>query len=105
MESNSTEAWETHGITPSLFGPPPEGETPPVEPIALPTVDDIGHTLPGLAKPPPEGDATVLPTKSEMEDWPTDQDTSPIEAITQIVPTTALVVELTSPITPSDQTE
>ena len=39
-----------HGATPLLFGPPPE-ETPPVEPIALPTVDDVGHTLSGPFRP------------------------------------------------------
>ena len=40
-----------------------------------------------------------------MEDWLTGQDTSPIDAITQLVPTTASVAELTSPIILSDQTE
>ena len=76
MGSNSAGAQETHGTTPSLFGPPPE-----------------------------RGDATVLSAKSKMEDWPTAQDASPIEAITQPVSTTALVVKLTSPIIPPDQTE
>ena len=105
MEANSAEAWEAHGTIPSLFGPPPTEKTPPVKPIALPTVDDVGHTPPGLGNPLPDGDVTVLSTKPEMEDWLTGQDTSPIEAITQLVPTTALVVELTSPIIPSNQTE
>ena len=82
MESNSTEAWEAHGTTLSLFGPPPEEDTPPVEPIALPTADDVGHTLPGLVNPPLEGDTTVLSTEPEMEDWPTGQDASPIETAT-----------------------
>ena len=104
MESNSAEALGTHGTTPSLFGPPPE-ETTPVEPIVLPTADDVGHTPPGLVGPLPEGNATVLSTEPEMKDWLTGQDTSPIEAITQLVPTTALVVEITSPIILSDQTE
>ena len=90
--------------TPSLFRPPPE-ETPPVKPIASPTVDDVGHTLPGLGNPLLEGDATVLSTKPEMEDWPAGQDASPSEAVTQLVPTTASVVELTSPIIPYNQTE
>ena len=75
------------------------------KPIALPTADDVGHTPPSLADPPPEGNATVLSTKPKMRDWLTGQDASPIEAITQLVPTTALVVKLTSPIIPSDQTE
>ena len=104
MESNSAEAQGAHGATSSLFRPPPE-ETPPVEPIALPTVDDVGHTPPGLPGPPLEGNTTVLSTEPKMKDWLTGQDASPIEAITQLVPTTALVVELTSPIIPSDQTE
>ena len=85
-----------HGATPSLFGPLPE--TPPVKPIALPTADDVRHTLPGFAYPPPEGNATVLLTKPKMKDWTTGQNTSPMEAITQLAPPTALVVELTSPI-------
>ena len=72
-----------HGGTPSIFGPLPEEETPPVTSIALPTVDNVGHTPPGLVNPPPEGDATVLST----------------------IPTTALVVKLTSPIVPPYQTE
>ena len=105
MELNSAEAWEAHGTTPSLFGPPPEVETPPVKPIALLTADEVGHTLPGLRNPLPEGDATVLSTKPKMEDWPTGQDASPIEAITQLVPTTPSVVKLTSPIVLTDQTE
>ena len=88
-----------------MFRPPPEEETPPVKPIALPTADDVGHTLPGLGNPLLEGDATVLSTKPKMEDWLAGQDASPIETITQLVPTTASVVKLTSPIVPSDQTE
>ena len=99
MESNSAEAWGAHGTTPLLFGPPPE-ETPPVKPIALPTVDDVGHTPPGLVGTLPEGTATVLSTEPKTKDWPTGQDASPIEAVTQLVPTTALVIELTSPIQP-----
>ena len=70
MKSNSAEAWEVHGATPSLFGPPPQ-ETPPVKPITLPTVDNVGHTLPGLAGPLLEGNTTVLSTEPEMKDWPT----------------------------------
>ena len=92
-----------HGATPSLFGPSPE--TPPVKPISLPTADDVRHTLPGFADPPLEGNATVLSTKPKMKDWLTGQDASPIEAVTQLAPPTASVVELTSPIPPSDQTE
>ena len=88
-----------------MFRPPPEEETLPVKPIALPTVDDVGHTPPGLAIFPLEGDTTFLSTKSEMEDWPMGQGASPIEAATQLVPTTALVVELTSPLILPDQTE
>ena len=104
-ESNSAEAWEVHGTTPSLFGPPPEEETPPVKRIVSPTADDVWQTLSGLGNPLPDGDATVLLTKPEMEDLLTGQDASPIEAVTQLVPTTASVVELTSSIVPSDQTE
>ena len=103
-ESNSAEAWEVPGATPLLFGPPHE-ETPPVKPIASPTVDDVGHTPPGLVGPLPEGNATVLSTEPKMKDWPTGQNASPIEAVTQLVPTTALMVKLTSPIVLSDQTE
>ena len=105
MESNSAEAWEAHGATPSLFEPPPEEDTPPIEPIASPIVNDVGHTLSGLGNPLLEGDAIVLSTKPKMEDWLTGQDARPIEAVTQLVPTTALVVELTSPIIPSNQTK
>ena len=90
--------------TPSLFGPPPE-ETPPVEPIALSIVNHVGHTPPGLVGPLPEGNTTVLSTEPKMKDWPTGQDASPIEAVTQLVPPTASVVKLTSPIIPSSQTE
>ena len=104
MESNSAEAQGAYGTTPLLFRPPPE-ETPPVKPIASPTADDVGHTLPGLVGSPLEGNATVLSTEPKMKDWPTGQDASPIEAITQLVPTTASVVELPSPIIPSNQTE
>ena len=107
MESNSAEAWGAHDTTPLLFEHPPEEETPLVKPIALPTVNDVGHTLPGLADPPLEGDTTILSTKPKVEvlkDLLIGQATSPIEAVTQIVPTTALVVGLTSPIIPSDQT-
>ena len=55
----------------------------PVESIALPTVDNVGHTPPGLGNPLPEGDAMILST----------------------IPTTASVVELTIPIILPDQTE
>ena len=102
-ESNSTEAQEAHGATPS-FGPPPEEVSSPVEPFASPTADDVRHTPPGLGNTPPEGGGTVLSTKPKMEDWLTGQHASPTEAITQLVPTIALVVELTSPIILSDQT-
>ena len=47
----------------------------------------------------------VLSTKTKMEDWLTGQDASPIEAATQPASTTALVVEVTSPIIPPNQTE
>ena len=40
-----------------------------------------------------------------MKDWPTGQEASPIEAVTQLAPPTASVVKLTSPIAPSNQTE
>ena len=95
-------------MTPSFFEHPPKEETPWVEPIALPTTDDVGHTPPGPADPLPERDATVLSTKPKEEvpkDLPTGQVTSPIEAVTQIVPTTGSVVELTSPIVPSNKAE
>ena len=75
-ESNSAVVQETCGITPSLFGSPPE-----------------------------RGDTTVLSTKLLMEDWPTGQDASPIEATTQPASATTSVVELTSPIIPPNQTE
>ena len=91
MESNSAEAQGAHDTTPSLLKHPPEEETPPVKPIALPTLDDVGHTLPGPADPPLERDTTVLSTKPKVEvpkDLPTGQATSPIKTVTQIVPTT-----------------
>ena len=72
-----------HGTNLLIFRPPPEEETLPVESIALPTVDNVGHTPPGLVNPLLERDAMILST----------------------VPTPALVVELTSPIIPPDQTE
>ena len=72
-----------HGTTPSIFGPLLEEETSPVESIASPTADNVGHTPPGLANPPLKGDAMVLST----------------------IPTTALVVKLTIPIVMPDQTE
>ena len=108
MESTSAEAQGAHDTTPSLFRHPPEEETPPVEPITSPTVDDVGHTPSGPADPLSEGDATVLSTEPKVavpKDLPTGQATSPIKAVTQIVPTTALVVKLTSPTIPSNQTE
>ena len=105
MESGSAEAQRACDTTPSLFKHPPEEETLLVKPIALSTVDDVGPTLPSLADPLPEGDATVLSTKPEMEDLPTGQATKPIEVATQIVPTTASVVRLTSSIVLSNQTE
>ena len=66
------------------------------------------HILPGLADPPLEGDATVLSTTPEGEapkDWPTGLATNPIETVAPIVPSTASVVKLTSPIILFDQTE
>ena len=76
MESNSAGVQETCGTTPSLFEPPPE-----------------------------RGNATVLSTKPKMEDQPTGQDASPIEATTQPASAATLVVKLTSPIIPPDWTE
>ena len=54
------------------------------------------------------GDATDLsttPREESPKDWQTGLATSPIEAAAPIVPTTASVVKLTSPIALSDQTE
>ena len=75
---------------------------------ALSTVDNVRHILPGLANPLLEGDATVLSTTPEREapkDWPTGQAINPIETVASVVPTVVSVVELTSPIVPSDQTK
>ena len=72
-----------HGTIPLIFRPLLEEETPPVESVASSIADNAGHTPPGLANPPLEGDAMVLST----------------------VPTTASVVELTSHIVPPDQTK
>ena len=50
----------------------------------------------------------VLSTKPEVEvpkDLLTSQATSPIEVVTQVVPTTGLVVKLAGPLIPSDQAE
>ena len=108
MESNSAEAQGSHDTTPLLFKHPPEEETPLVKPIASPTADNAGHALPGPADTLPERDTMVLSTKLEVEvpkDLQTGQATSPIEAVTQIVPTRGLVVRLTGPIIPSDQAE
>ena len=55
-----------HGTTPLIFRPPPE-ETPPVKSIASPTADNVGHTLPGLANPPVEGDTMVLSTPTQHQ--------------------------------------
>ena len=87
-----------------MFGLPPE-ETPPVEPIASPTTDDVWHAPAGLADPLPEGNATAPSTEPEIKDWLTGQDASPFEAVTQLVAPTASVVKLTSPIVSSGQTE
>ena len=96
MESGSAEAQGTHDTTPFMVKHPAKEE--PVEPIALPTADDVGPTLPDPADPLLEGDATVLSTKPKVEvprDLPTGQATSPIEMVI-----TASVVRLTSPIIP-----
>ena len=76
LELKSAEVWETCDNTPSLFESPPE-----------------------------RGDAMVFPTKPKMEDWPTGQDASPIEAATQPASTPTSMVELTSSIVPPDQME
>ena len=76
MESKSAGVQETCGITPSSFGSPSE-----------------------------RGDTTVLSTRLQMEDQPTGEDASPIEATTQPASATASVVELTSPIIPPNWTE
>ena len=54
---------------------------------------------------PERGDTTVLSTKLQMEDQPTGQDASPIEAATQPASATTSVVGLTNPIVPPDWTE
>ena len=76
VESNSTRVQETCGITPSLFGSPPE-----------------------------RGDAMVLSTKPKIEDQLTGQDASLMKAATQPASDTTSVVKLTSPIIPPDWTE
>ena len=55
MEVNPAETQREPDSTPSLFGPPPKEDTPPVKLITLPTVGDVRQTPPGLADPPPEG--------------------------------------------------
>ena len=50
----------------------------------------------------------VLPTEPEVEvpkDLATGLATSPIKVVTQVVPTTGLVVKLADPLIPSDQAE
>ena len=108
MESSPTEAWEPHNTTPSLCRCPPKEETSPAEHTTLSAEVDVKDTLPGTAETPLGGDAMVLLTKSDMEiqkDLLTGQAISPIKVETQVVPTTGLVVELASPLTPSDQAE
>ena len=71
-------------------------------------MDNVRHILPGLVDPLLEGDATVLSTTPEGEapkDWLTGQAINSIDMVAPIVPTMALVVELTSLIIPSDQTK
>ena len=68
-------------------------------------MNGVGYTPSGLVDHLPEGNATVLSTEPEMEDWPTGQDASLIKAIAQLVPTTASLVKLASPIILSNQTE
>ena len=79
-----------------------------VEPIALPTEADVGHTLPGPADTLPERDAMAPSTELEVEapkDLLIGQATSPIKVGTQVLPTTGLVVKLASPLAPFDQAE
>ena len=87
---------------------PPKEETPPIEPIALPTEVNVGHTLPSPTDTLLERDTMVLSTKPDVEipkDLLTSQATNPIEVGTQVVPTTRLVVELAIPLMPSNQAE
>ena len=102
------EDWGPHNTTPSLCRCPPKEKTSPTEPTTLPAKVDVKDTLPGTAETPQGGDAMVLLTKSDVEiqkDLPTGQAISPIKVETQVVPTTRSVVELASPLIPSDQAE
>ena len=88
-----------------LFKHPSEEETPLVEPIALPTEVDVGHTPPGPADTLPERDAMAPSTEPEVEapkDLPVSQATSPIKVGTQVLPITLSAVELARPLTPSN---
>ena len=55
MELYPAEAQGAPHTTSLLFRPLLKEETPPVELIALPTADDVSHTLPSLADLLPEG--------------------------------------------------
>ena len=100
MESKFTEVLEKHGTTPHYSDLHIRRRSH--QSNLLP---HLLHTPPALVGSPPEGHAMVLPTESKMGDWLTDQDVGFIGAMTWIVPTMASAVKLTSPITPSDQTE
>ena len=97
-----------HNTTPSSFRHPPKEETPPAEPITLPTKVDVEYTPPGPSETLPERDATVLSTKFDVEipkDLLTGQATNPIKVETQVVPTTRSVVKLDGPLAPHNQGE
>ena len=69
-------------------------------------VQETSGTTPSLFESPPErGDAAVLSAKPKMEDQPTGQDASLVEAATQPDSAATSVFELTSPIVPPDWTE
>ena len=74
----------------------------------MPAKVDVNDILPGPADTPAGEDTMVLSTKSDMETPkgpPTSYATSPTEVESKVVPTTRLVVKLTTPLTLSDQAE
>ena len=97
-----------HNTISSSFRYPPKEETPPVEPITLPTEVDVNHTPLDPAETLLGRDAMVLLTKSDMEiqkNLLTGWAISPIKVETQVVLTTRSVVKLAGPLAPFDQSD
>ena len=101
-EPSPTEVEGTDNTTPSSPRCPPKGETPLAEPATSPAKADVKDTLPSPAETPHGEDTMVLLAGADIN-TPKDLPTAKVE--TQVVLTTRLVVELTGPLTPSNQAE